>query len=153
MSQSNDRLLQIADTLEHINEQLVLLAIDTEHYAMALQAVQTNDPVSNGVIQAVISALFRDSLFATDASEQMDNVLSMPELEVSGTSRLADGSILLQIDAIPGRSYQVETSPDLSSWTTVPIPIQAGATRIHYIDHALPPDGAKRFYRVREITR
>lgn len=83
MSQSNDRLLQIADTLEHINEQLILLSIDTEHYAMALQAVQTNDPVSNGVIQAVISALFRDSLFATDASEQMDNVLSMPELEVT----------------------------------------------------------------------
>ena len=46
MSQSNDRLLQIADTLEHINEQLILLSIDTEHYAMALQAVQTNDPVS-----------------------------------------------------------------------------------------------------------
>ena len=83
MSQSNDRLLQIADTLEHINEQLVLLSIDTEHYAMALQAVQTNDPVSMGIIQAVIAALFRDSLFATDASEQMDNVLSMPEMEVT----------------------------------------------------------------------
>ena len=83
MSQSNDRLLQIADMLEHINEQLVLLAIDTEHYAMALQAVQTDDPISKGVIQAVIAALFRDSLFATDASEQMDSVLSMPELEVS----------------------------------------------------------------------
>ena len=39
MSQSNDRLLQIAETLEQINEHLVLLAIDTEHYAMALQAV------------------------------------------------------------------------------------------------------------------
>ena len=83
MSQSNDRLLQIADTLEHINEQLILLSIDTEHYAMALQAVQTNDPVSQGVIQAVIAALLRDSLFATDASEQMDNVLSMPEMEVT----------------------------------------------------------------------
>lgn len=83
MSQSNDRLLQIADTLEHINEQLILLSIDTEHYAMALQAVQTNDPVSMGVIQAVIAALFRDSLFATDASEQMDSVLSIPELEVT----------------------------------------------------------------------
>ena len=82
MSQSNDRLLQIADTLEHINEQLILLSIDTEHYAMALQAVQTNDPVSQGVIQAVIAALFRDSSFATDASEQMDSVLSMPEMEV-----------------------------------------------------------------------
>ena len=83
MSQSNDRLLQIADTLEHINEQLILLSIDTEHYAMALQAVKTNDPVSNGIIQAVIAALFRDSLFATDASEQMDSVLSMPEMEVT----------------------------------------------------------------------
>ena len=82
MSQSNDGLLQIADTLEHINEQLILLSIDTEHYAMALQAVQTNDPVSMGIIQAVIAALFRDSLFATDASEQMDSVLSMPEMEV-----------------------------------------------------------------------
>ena len=82
MSQSNDRLLQIADTLEHINEQLISLSIDTEHYAMALQAVQTNDPVSQGIIQAVIAALFRDSLFATDASEQMDSVLSMPEMEV-----------------------------------------------------------------------
>ena len=83
MSQSNDRLLQIADTLEHINEQLILLSIDTEHYAMALQAVQTNDPVSMGIIQAVIAALFRDSLFAADASEQMDSVLSMPEMEVT----------------------------------------------------------------------
>ena len=83
MSQPNDRLLQIADTLEAINEHLVLLSIDTEHYAMALQAVQTNDPVSQGVIQAVIAALFRDSLFATDASEQMDIVLSMPEMEVT----------------------------------------------------------------------
>lgn len=83
MSQSNDRLLQIADTLEHINEQLVSLAVDTEHYAMALQAVKTNDPVSMGVIQAVIAALFRDSLFATDASEQMDSVLSTPEMEVT----------------------------------------------------------------------
>ena len=82
MSQSNDRLLQIADMLEHINEQLILLSIDNEHYAMALQAVQTDDPISKGVIQAVIAALFRDSLFATDASEQMDSVLSMPEMEV-----------------------------------------------------------------------
>lgn len=83
MSQSNDKILQIADTLEGINEHLVLLAIDTEHYAMALQAMQTDDPISKGVIQAVIAALFRNSLFATDASEQMDSVLSMPELEVS----------------------------------------------------------------------
>ena len=83
MSQANDKLLQIADTLEHINEHLVLLSIDTEHYAMALQAVKTDDPVSMGIIQAVIAALFRDSLCATDASEKMDGVLFMPEMEVT----------------------------------------------------------------------
>lgn len=83
MSQSNDKLLQIADTLERINEQLILLSIDTEHYAMALQAVQTDDPVSQGVIQAVIAALFRDSLFATDASEMMDGLILLPELGVN----------------------------------------------------------------------
>ena len=36
-----------------------------------------------------------------------------PELAVGQTTRLADGSVLLQINAIPGRSYQVETSPNL----------------------------------------
>ena len=83
MSQSNDRLLHIADTLEHINEELISLAIDTECYAMALQEVKTDDPVSQGVIQAVIDALYSDSLFAADASEHMDRVLSMPEMEVA----------------------------------------------------------------------
>jgi len=80
MSQSNDNLLLIADPLESVNECLILLSIDTEHYAMALQAVQTDDPVSAGVINAVIAALFKSSLTATDASEQMDSVLSLPEI-------------------------------------------------------------------------
>ena len=83
MSQSNDRLLHIADTLEHINDELISLAIDTERYAMALRAVKTDDPVSQGVIQAVIDALSNDSLFAADASNHMDRVLSMPEMEVT----------------------------------------------------------------------
>lgn len=81
--QPGNKSLQIADTFEHINEQLVLLSIDTEHYAMVLQAVETDDPISTGVIQAIISALFRASSLATNASEQMNNVLSMPEMEVT----------------------------------------------------------------------
>lgn len=83
MSQSNDRLLHIVDTLEYINEELNSLAINTERYAMALQAVKTDDPVSQSVIQAVINALSSDSLFADDASEHMDRILSMPEMEVT----------------------------------------------------------------------
>ncbi len=78
---------------------------------------------------------------------------SAPQLELSQAARLADGSVLLQINAIPGRSYQVETSPNLIQWTSVPLPIQAGATKIQYIDHDAPPGTLKRYYRVREIAR
>ena len=46
-----------SDQLEHINEQLILLTIDTEHLMMALQAVQVDCAVSKGVINAVIMAL------------------------------------------------------------------------------------------------
>jgi len=83
MSQSNDRLLHIVDTLEYINEELSSLAINTERYAMALQAVKTDDPISQSVIQAVIDALSRDSLAITDASIEADMVLYMHEMEVT----------------------------------------------------------------------
>lgn len=83
MIQSQDRKLLIADTLEVVNERLIMLSIDTEHYAMALQAVQTDDPVATGIIQAVIAALFRNSLLASEASEVMDGLITMPELEVT----------------------------------------------------------------------
>lgn len=78
----NDNKLLIADTLEHINQHLITSSIDTEHYAMALQAVQTDDPISKGIIQAVIAALFSEALAATDASEMLDSVLLSPEVEV-----------------------------------------------------------------------
>lgn len=84
MIQLNDKLWLIATTLQHINQHLTSSLIDTEHYAMALQAVQTDDPVSRSrsVIQAVIAALFIEFLFAADASEQMDMLILKPELEL-----------------------------------------------------------------------
>lgn len=84
MIQLNDKLWLIATTLQHINQHLTSSLIDTEHYAMALQAVQTDDPASRSrsVIQAVIAAFFRESLIAADASEQMDMLILMPELEL-----------------------------------------------------------------------
>ena len=59
MSQSNDRLLQIADTLEHINE----------HLATALDAINTKDDVSQGVLVAVKAALYANSELAGIVSE------------------------------------------------------------------------------------
>jgi hypothetical protein len=83
MSQSHDRELLIADTLHLVNDRLITLAIDTEHYAMALQAVKTSDPVATGIIQAVITCLFSNSMLATETSEQMDSLILMTELEAT----------------------------------------------------------------------
>ena len=72
-----------ADHLECINEQLVLLAIDTSHLAMALQAVQVDCAVSGGVISAVIMALSDNAATSEDLADQLDGMLSAPQTEVT----------------------------------------------------------------------
>ena len=71
-----------ADHLESINEQIVLLAIDTSHLAMALQAVQVDCAVSSGIINAVIMALSGNASASEDLSDQLDGMLSAPQAEV-----------------------------------------------------------------------
>ena len=71
-----------ADQLEVIHEQLVLLALDTSHLAMALQAVQVDCAVSGGVINAVIMALSGNAATSEDLSDQLDGILSAPQAEV-----------------------------------------------------------------------
>lgn len=68
-----------SDQLEHINEQLILLTIDTEHLMMALQAVQVDCAVSKGVINAVIMALSGNASISEDLSDQLDGLLSAPQ--------------------------------------------------------------------------
>ena len=72
-----------ADQLESINEQIVLLDIDTSHLAMALQAVQVECAVSGGVINAVIMALSDNAATTEDIADQLDGMLSAPQAEVS----------------------------------------------------------------------
>ncbi len=72
-----------ADHLECINERLVLLAIDTSHLALALQAVQVDCAVSAGVINAVIMALSGNAASSEDISDQLDGMLSAPQEVVS----------------------------------------------------------------------
>lgn len=67
-------------SLEVINEQLITLSIDTEHLAMALQAVQTDNLQSKGIINAVIISLFSNVALTTDMSEMMDGLLSSQSL-------------------------------------------------------------------------
>ena len=72
-----------ADHLEIIHEQVVLLGVDASHLAMALQAVTTDCAVSGGVINAVIMALSGNVATSDDISDQLDGILSAPQVEVT----------------------------------------------------------------------
>lgn len=67
------------DYLNHINEQLILLTLDTKHLMMALQAVQVDCAVSKGVINAVIMALSGNTTICEDLSDQLGGILSAPQ--------------------------------------------------------------------------
>lgn len=70
-----------ADQLESINEQLVLIDIDTSHLAMALQAVGAADPVSGGVINTVITALRAASKSLEGVTDELDYMLTTAKQE------------------------------------------------------------------------
>ena len=72
-----------ADQLENINEQIVLLDIDTSHLAMALQAVQVECAVSRGVINTVITALRAASKSLGGITDELDYVLTTAKQEAT----------------------------------------------------------------------
>ena len=72
-----------ADQLESINEQIVLLDIDTSHLAMALQAVQVECAVSGGVINTVITALKATSKSLGGITDELDYMLTTAKQEVT----------------------------------------------------------------------
>lgn len=69
------------DHLESINEQIVLLDIDTSHLAMALQAVQVDCAVSRGVINTVITALRAASKSLEGITDELDYILTTAKQE------------------------------------------------------------------------
>lgn len=72
-----------ADQLENINEQIVLLDIDTSHLAMALQAVQVECAVSGGVINTVLTALRAASKSLEVITDELDYMLTTAKQEVA----------------------------------------------------------------------
>lgn len=70
-----------ADQLESINEQIVLLDIDTSHLAMALQAVHVECAVSRGVINTVITALRAASKSLEGVTDELDYMLTTAKQE------------------------------------------------------------------------
>ena len=67
------------------------------------------------------------------------------------------GGMLLEFPSEPGVSYRIEYSADNQAWSSCPIPIKSGGTRVQWLDRG-PPftathplTSAQRFYRVRRL--
>ncbi len=73
-----------AEHLELVFEQVVSLAIDTSHLALALQAVEVDCAVSAGILNSVRMALQGNAAISEDISDQLDGMLSARQDEVSG---------------------------------------------------------------------
>ena len=68
--------------LSIINDRVQDIYVNTEHLASALDAVKTNDAVSQGVIVAVKAAILANSELARIVSKMMDGLILLPEVEV-----------------------------------------------------------------------
>ncbi|MEK7952936.1 choice-of-anchor Q domain-containing protein [Luteolibacter soli] len=69
-----------------------------------------------------------------------------------------NGSLLLEFPSVTGKWYRVKYSSDLVHWQDCPVPLQAGSTRMQWIDSGppftdVPPSQVpNRYYRVNEIA-
>jgi len=72
-------------------------------------------------------------------------------LRLTNFSRATDGtSFFLTWQSIPGKSYQVQTTTDFSTWTDVGTPMTASAT-LTSTDVTIPGNPARVFYRVKIV--
>ncbi|OXL25259.1 hypothetical protein [Psychrobacter sp. DAB_AL32B] len=69
--------------LSVIDDRIQDLSNDAESLAMALNAINTDDDVSKGVIVAVRSALLANSELGSIVSEMMSGLILLPEMEVT----------------------------------------------------------------------
>ncbi|MEO5914482.1 MAG: Ig-like domain-containing protein [Luteolibacter sp.] len=71
--------------------------------------------------------------------------------------RLPDKTVLLEFPSVVGHWYRVRYSADMIHWSDCPVPLQAGTTRMQWIDsgppftNVSPANTPSRFYRVNEI--
>lgn len=68
--------------LSIVNDRVQDIYVNTEHLASALDAVKTNDAVSQGVIVAVKAAILANSELASIVSKMMYGLILLPEVEV-----------------------------------------------------------------------
>jgi hypothetical protein len=77
-----------------------------------------------------------------------------PAFAVNRLVKQADGSVVIEFDAIPGKQYRVQYSKDAVNWKACPVSIRAGGTKVQWIDRGppwtdtMPSSAPCRFYRV-----
>ena len=69
--------------LSVIDDRIQDLSNDSEHLAMALDAIKTKDDVSQGVLVAVKAALYANSELASIVSEMLSGLILLPEIKVN----------------------------------------------------------------------
>lgn len=78
-------------------------------------------------------------------------------LQLDRTPFLSNGALVIEFASVPGKTYVVEYSPDMQTWTSAVPPVIAAGTRVQWTDAGppktdSPPGGlGQRFYRVVQL--
>ncbi len=105
---------------------------------------------------AISPPLISASLVSSEILASMASSLSYapPPFGVNRCIKQADGSVVIEFTADPGKSYRVQYSEDAVNWKSCPVFIKAGGTKVQWIDRGppwtdvAPSSRPHRFYRV-----
>lgn len=101
---------------------------------------------------------FSPTLVAEPLPTGIQNDATGTGTQVTRFVRLPDGSMLMEFATIPGHTYQIEYTDDLTTWKRCLVPIGAAANYTQWIDRGAPyteshpSTSSSRFYRVSDIT-
>ena len=74
---------------------------------------------------------------------------NVPPLQITGFSKEANGQLNVRWNSTPGKTYTLQSSPDLINWTSYPETVHS-ATGLSEALAMVPRDGTHRFVRVQE---
>jgi hypothetical protein len=80
-----------------------------------------------------------------------------PPFEINRFVKQSDGSMVIEFNSEPGKHYRMQYSADSVNWKSCPVSIQAGGTKVQWIDRGppwtecAPSSVPRRFYRVQRL--
>ncbi|WP_372845812.1 MBG domain-containing protein, partial [Pontiella sp.] len=100
------------------------------------------------------------TITASLSLEDLQSAIEGRTFSLNGSPQEIDGAqaFLLEFDAVPGRTYFIQYSADLSTWKTVYPGLVAPVNRMQWIDsgppatESAPGDAGSRFYQIIELA-